>query len=86
MHVRTQLPKYQCNESAAGKLHCVRVGANTNNYSVEELSDESKMEEVIVKSSWEEVGSGLVGTFALALDAYDRDVDDVEETEGLSDG
>ena len=39
--------------------------------SVNELSDESKLDEIIVESSWERIGSGLVGAFALALEARD---------------
>lgn len=39
--------------------------------SVDELSDESKLDEIIVESSWEGIGSGLVGAYALALDAHD---------------
>ena len=38
--------------------------------SVNELSDESKLDEIIVESSWEGIGSGLVGAYALALDAH----------------
>ena len=52
-----------------------RVWTLLNGYldSVDELSDERKLEDVIVGSSWEEIGSGLVGAFALALDAYEKD-------------
>eukprot|EP00984_Skeletonema_dohrnii_P004404 scaffold1572_cov162-Skeletonema_dohrnii-CCMP3373.AAC.2 len=62
-----------------------RVWTLLNGYldSVEELSDERKLEDVIVGSSWEEVGSGLVGAFALALDAYEKDG---EEEEGEEEG
>ena len=51
-----------------------RVWTLLNGYldSVDELSEEKKLENVIVKSFWEEVGSGLVGAFALALDAYEN--------------
>ena len=51
-----------------------RVWTLLNGYldSVEELREESKLDEIIVRSSWEEVGSGLVGAFALALDAYEK--------------
>jgi fructokinase len=40
---------------------------------VEELC-EDRIHEVICESSWREVGSGLVGAFALALDCLDDDV------------
>ena len=61
-----------------------RVWTLLNGYldSVEELSDERKLEDVIVGSSWEEVGSGLVGAFALALDAYEKDGEEEGEEEG----
>lgn len=60
-----------------------RVWTLLNGYldSVDELSEESKLEDVIVGSSWEEVGSGLVGAFALALDVYEKDGDDDDEEE-----
>lgn len=50
-----------------------RVHTLLNGYldSVDELSTEEKLKDVIVTSSWEEVGSGLVGAFALALDKLD---------------
>jgi fructokinase len=49
-----------------------RVWVLLNGYldSVEELCNESKLADVIVESSWKELGSGLVGAFALALDAH----------------
>jgi len=50
--------------------------------SVEELSSEEKLKDVIVEGSWEEVGSGLVGAFALALDAYESSNGDREEANG----
>ncbi|KAL7537857.1 hypothetical protein ACHAXR_010454, partial [Thalassiosira sp. AJA248-18] len=52
-----------------------RVWTLLNGYldSVDELSEECKLDDVIVESSWEEMGSGLVGAFALALDAYEKD-------------
>jgi len=61
-----------------------RVWTLLNGYldSVEELSDERKLEDVIVGSSWEEVGSGLVGAFALALDAYEKDGEEEGGEEG----
>jgi fructokinase len=47
-----------------------RVHTLLNGYldSVDELSTEEKLKDVIVTSSWEEVGSGLVGAYNLALD------------------
>ncbi len=50
-----------------------RVHTLLNGYldSVDELSTEDKLKDVIVTSSWEEVGSGLVGAYALALDKLD---------------
>ena len=62
-----------------------RVWTLLNGYldSVDELSDERKLEDVIVRSSWEEVGSGLVGAFALALDAYEKDASAEREDEGI---
>lgn len=62
-----------------------RVWTLLNGYldSVDELSDERKLEDVIVGSSWEEVGSGLVGAFALALDAYEKDASAEREDEGI---
>lgn len=52
-----------------------RVWKLLNGYldSIDELSEESKLKDVIVESSWEEIGSGLVGAFALALDAHEKD-------------
>eukprot|EP00986_Skeletonema_menzelii_P000043 scaffold7_cov142-Skeletonema_menzelii.AAC.3 len=63
-----------------------RVWTLLNGYldSVDELSDERKLEDVIVGSSWEEVGSGLVGAFALALDAYEKDGIEATEDEGIA--
>jgi hypothetical protein len=53
-----------------------RVWTLLNGYldSVDELSEESKLENIIVNGSWEDVnvGSGLVGAFALALDVYEK--------------
>ncbi|KAL9186526.1 hypothetical protein ACHAXT_005764 [Thalassiosira profunda] len=52
-----------------------RVWILLNGYldSVDELSEEGKLDDVIVPSSWESVGSGLAGAFALALDAYEKE-------------
>mmetsp|Transcript_38486 Transcript_38486/g.80635 ORF Transcript_38486/g.80635 Transcript_38486/m.80635 type:complete len:488 (+) Transcript_38486:54-1517(+) len=50
--------------------------------SVEELSSEERLKDVIVEGSWEEVGSGLVGAFALALDAYESGNGDGEDMNG----
>jgi fructokinase len=63
-----------------------RVWTLLNGYldSVEELSEEGRLEEVIVRSSWEEVGSGLVGAFALALDAYEKVGVEEEEKRGTT--
>jgi fructokinase len=51
-----------------------RVWSLLNGYldSVEELSEERRLDDVIVRSSWEEVGSGLVGAFALAMDVHEK--------------
>ncbi|KAL3822433.1 hypothetical protein ACHAXA_007440 [Cyclostephanos tholiformis] len=53
-----------------------RVWKLLNRYldSVDELSEECKLDDVIVGGSWGKVGSGLVGAYALALDAYDDGV------------
>ena len=50
-----------------------RVCTLLNGYldSVDELSSVEKLENVICESSWEKLGSGLVGAYALALKAYD---------------
>ena len=40
---------------------------------VEELNCQEGMERVICMGSWERVGSGLVGAFALAVDCLDGD-------------
>lgn len=50
-----------------------RVHTLLNGYldSVDELSTEDKLKDVIVTSSWEDVGSGLVGALNLALDKLD---------------
>ena len=53
--------------------------------SVNELSDESKLDEIIVESSWEELGSGLVGAFALALDAHEREEETTMDSETVRD-
>ena len=55
-----------------------RVWKLLNGYldSVDELSHEQKLDDVIVESSWEEMGSGLVGAFALALDAFEKHTND----------
>jgi hypothetical protein len=46
--------------------------------SVDELSCESKLSNIIVDSSWATIGSGLVGAYALALDAYNDGMQDIE--------
>jgi hypothetical protein len=59
-----------------------RVHTLLNGYldSVDELSTEEKLKDVIVTSSWEEVGSGLVGAYNLALDKLDSCEKVVEST------
>jgi fructokinase len=47
--------------------------------SVDELSCESKLSNIIVDSSWATIGSGLVGAYALALDAYNDGMQDIEQ-------
>jgi fructokinase len=51
----------------------LRVWTILNRYldCVYELSDEGKLDDIIVGGSWGDVGSGLVGAYALALDAYE---------------
>ena len=46
--------------------------------SVDELSCESKLSNIIMDSSWAKIGSGLVGAYALALDAYNDGMQDVD--------
>ena len=46
--------------------------------SVDELSCESKLSNIIVDSSWATIGSGLVGAYALALDAYTDGIQDID--------
>jgi len=60
-----------------------RVWTLLNGYldSVDELSAVEKLDDVIVESSWEEMGSGLVGAFALALDAHESS-NSVEKNDG----
>lgn len=52
-----------------------RVCILLNGYidSVDELSSVEKLENVICESSWEKMGSGLVGAYALALQVYEKD-------------
>ena len=55
-----------------------RVWTILNGYldCVEELSDVRKLDNVIVEGCWiqkNNLGSGLVGAYALALDAYEED-------------
>ena len=55
-----------------------RVWNILNGYldSVVELSEEGRLDDVIVGGSWEgTMGSGLVGAYALALDAYDDGIE-----------
>ena len=63
-----------------------RVWTILNGYldSVDELSSEKKLDNVIVESSWEKMGSGLVGAFALAIDALEKtkNDDDNDSKEG----
>ena len=61
-----------------------RVWTLLNGYldSVDELSDVKKLDDVIVESSWEEMGSGLVGAFALASDAHESSSDSAEKNDG----
>ena len=57
-----------------------RVWTILNGYldSVDELSSAKKLDNVIVESSWEKMGSGLVGAFALAIDALEKTNNDDE--------
>ena len=57
-----------------------RVWTILNGYldSVDELSSAKKLDNVIVESSWEKMGSGLVGAFALAIDALEKTKNDDE--------
>mmetsp|Transcript_8933 Transcript_8933/g.21682 ORF Transcript_8933/g.21682 Transcript_8933/m.21682 type:complete len:492 (-) Transcript_8933:86-1561(-) len=41
---------------------------------VDELSEEGRLVGIIVGGSWEGIGSGLVGAFALALDSHERSI------------
>jgi hypothetical protein len=54
-----------------------RVWTILNRYfdSVHELSNEGKLDDIIVGGSWGDVGSGIVGAYALALDAYEDGID-----------
>ena len=53
-----------------------RVCTLLNGYldSVDELSSVEKLENVICESSWERLGSGLVGAYALGLQAYEKEI------------
>jgi len=65
-----------------------RVCTLLNGYldSVDELSSVEKLENVICESSWEKLGSGLVGAYALALQVYEKDNTNGTQSEEVASG